>query len=74
MVRHLLLPLLIASLVPVTTAGCSKNKRESTQLFNQGIRAKDRKQFDAALQLLPQVHRARSENAMALYQMGEIDF
>ncbi len=63
---------LVAGLA-LTTPGCSKAKKESIQMLNQGVRAFDRKAYDAAYGYFEQAVSLYPENAPAYYHMGLID-
>jgi len=64
----------LAVVLALPAAGCSKSKRESSQLLNQGVRAFDKKQYDAAYSFFRKAIELYPENAQALYHMGLIDF
>lgn len=73
MLRNLVVLGLVATLV-VPVVGCSKSARESSQLYNQGVRAFERKETPAAYSFFSKALKLNPENALAMYQMALIDF
>lgn len=73
MLRILAYSVLVLGLA-VPSVGCSKARRESSQLLNQGVKAFQRKQYDAAYSYFRKSIELDPENAQALYHMGQIDF
>ena len=73
MLRNLIVLGLIAT-VATPLVGCSKSARESSQLYNQGVRAFERKEIPAAYTFFSKALKLNPENGLALYQMGLIDF